>query len=234
MNNKKSVFGVIVLGMLASYLVIAQNPPASTAQKPSMNFFITSVGAGNGGDLGGLAGADAHCQKLATAVGAGNKTWHAYLSTQASGNQPAVNARDRIGQGPWYNAKGVPIAKDLAELHGDTLDLARYGNHLTKQNALTEAGAVNNGAGDTPNTHDILTGSQMDGRAYTDSADHTCHNWTSSSDAPGNSAQIGHSDRQAIPTTSTSWNSAHATRGCSQQGIASTGGAAAFYCFAIN
>jgi hypothetical protein len=143
-----------------------------------MSFFVTSVGIGKGGDLGGLAGADAHCQRLAAAVGAGGKTWRAYLSTQARPGEPAVNARDRIGRGPWHNSKKLPIAADLAELNGDTIELARLGSNLFKQSALNEKGELINGAGDTPNMHDMLTGSQTDGRAYTDSADHTGNNWT--------------------------------------------------------
>jgi hypothetical protein len=199
-----------------------------------MSFFVTSVGIGKGGDLGGLEGADAHCQRLAVAVGGGNKTvgdkiWHAYLSTQARPGQPAINARDRIGQGPWHNSRKLPIAKDLAELNGDTIELARLGSNLFKQSALNEKGEIINGAGDTPNTHDMLTGSQTDGRAYTDSADHTCNNWTSSS---AGAAQVGHSDR--IGAGNTSWNSAHPTRGCSQEALVSTGGVGLFYCFAIN
>ena len=185
--------------------------------------------SGKGGDLGGLEGADAHCQRLAAAVGAGEKIWHAYLSTQARPGQPAINARDRIGQGPWHNSKKLPIAADLAELNGDTIELARLGSNLFKQSALNEKGEIINGAGDTPNQHDMLTGSQTDGRAYTDSADHTCNNWTSSG---AGSAQVGHSDR--IGAGNTSWNSAHPTRGCSQADLVSTGGAGLFYCFAIN
>ncbi len=209
-------------------------PALARAQAPGpqpfpMSFFVTSVGLGKGGDLGGLAGAYAHCQRLATAVGAGTKTWHAYLSTQARPGVPAVNARDRIGQGPWHNSKKLPIAADLAELNGDTIELARLGSNLFKQSALDEKGAVINGAGDTPNRHDMLTGSQTDGRAYTDSADHTCNNWTSSG---AGSAQVGHSDRTGGGNTS--WNSAHPTRGCSQEALVSTGGEGLFYCFAAN
>jgi hypothetical protein len=194
-----------------------------------MSFFVTSVGIGNGGDLGGLTGADAHCQRLAAAVGSGGKTWRAYLSTQARPGQPAVNARDRIGQGPWHNSKRLPIAENLAELNGDTIELARRGSNLFKQSALNEKGDVINGVGDTPTTHDMLTGSQPDGRGYTDDADHTCNNWTSSGSG---SAQVGHSDR--VGGGNTSWNSSHATRGCSQESLVSTGGAGLFYCFAIN
>ena len=199
------------------------------AQQSAMTFFVTSAGAGKGADLGGLAGADAHCQQLATAVGAGNKTWHAYLSTQARPGQPAINARDRIGTGPWYNSKGQPISDTQSELHGDTLIEAQRGSNLFKQSALTEKGQVVNGFGDMPNTHDMLTGSQADGRAYTDNTDHTCNNWTSSTTG---TAQLGHSDRSGGGNTS--WNSAHASRGCSQADLVATGGAGLFYCFAIN
>jgi len=215
--------------LLSSSLALAQAPGP---QPFPMSFFVTSVGIGKGGDLGGLAGADAHCQRLAAAVGGGNKIWHAYLSTQARPGQPAINARDRIGQGPWHNSKKLPIAADLAELNGDTIELARLGSNLFKQSALNEKGELINGAGDTPNMHDMLTGSQTDGRAYTDGADHTdhtCNNWTSSD---AGSAQVGHSDR--IGAGNTSWNSAHPTRGCSQEALVSTGGVGLFYCFAIN
>jgi hypothetical protein len=212
--------------LLCSSMAHAQAPGP---QPFPMSFFITSVSIGNGGDLGGLAGADAHCQRLAAAVGAGGKTWRAYLSTQARPGQGAINARDRIGQGPWHNSKRLPIAADLAELNGDTIELARLGSNLFKQSALNEKGELINGVGDTPNMHDMLTGSQTDGRAYTDGADHTCNNWTSSG---AGSAQVGHSDR--IGAGNTSWNSAHPTRGCSQEALVSTGGVGLFYCFAIN
>jgi hypothetical protein len=207
-------------------VLFGQQPKAPPAP---MTFFVTSVGLGEGANLGGLAGADKHCQQLAAAAGAGNRTWRAYLSTSAVGGQPAVNARDRIGQGPWYNAKGARIAQGLADLHGDTAEQARFGNTLTRVTALTEKGEPVKGAGDSPNQHDILTGSQTDGRAYTDGADHTCKNWTSNSDG---SAQVGHHDRTGGPGTS--WNSVHATRGCSQQNLIGTGGAGLFYCFAVN
>jgi len=203
--------------------------PAQQKQPPApMTFFVTSVGAGNGGNLGGLAGADAHCQKLAAAAGAGNQTWRAYLSTSAADGKPAVNARDRIGRGPWHNAKGAMVARDLGNLHGDTLDEARTGNLITKNNALTEKGDRVNGVGDTPNTHDILTGTQPDGRAYTDAADHTCKNWTSNGEG---TAQLGHSDRNG---GGISWNSTHPSRGCSQENLVATGGAGLFFCFAGN
>jgi hypothetical protein len=190
-----------------------------------MSFFVTSAGKGDGANLGGLAGADAHCQTLAAAAGRGSATWHAYLSTQGAGG---VNARDRIGSGPWYNARGQRIAQNVAELHGDTLEQARIGSALGKQFALTEKSAVVAGVGDTPNQHDILTGSQPDGRAYTDAADHTCSAWTGNG---AGSAQVGHSDRQGGGNSS--WNSAHASRGCSQDNLVSTGGAGLFYCFAV-
>jgi hypothetical protein len=215
----------------------AQSQGASTAQtlapaagqgrgnQPAqpMTFFVTSVGLGKGANLGGLAGADAHCQALATAVGATGRQWRAYLSTQGPN---AVNARDRIGKGPWHNVKGASVARDLEHLHGDTIDLARMGNTLTRVTALSEKGEPIKGAGDTPNQHDILTGSQLDGRAFTDSADHTCNNWTS--DGTG-SAQVGHHDRAGGPGVS--WNSVHASKGCSQENLVGTGGAGLLYCF---
>jgi hypothetical protein len=226
MNRTAWIVAACALMLLNSSLARAQAPGP---QPFPMSFFVTSVPIGKGGDLGGLEGADAHCQKLAAAVGGGNKIWHAYLSTQARPGQPAVNARDRIGPGPWHNSKKLPIAADLAELNGDTIELARLGSNLFKQSALNEKGELINGAGDTPNTHDMLTGSQTDGRAYTDSADHTCNSWTSSG---AGSAQVGHSDRTGAGNTS--WNSAHPTRGCSQEALISTGGVGLFYCFATN
>jgi hypothetical protein len=226
MNRTAWIVAACALVLLNSSLARAQAPGP---QPFPMSFFVTSVPIGKGGDLGGLEGADAHCQKLAAAVGGGNKIWHAYLSTQARPGQPAVNARDRIGPGPWHNSKKLPIAADLAELNGDTIELARLGSNLFKQSALNEKGELINGAGDTPNTHDMLTGSQTDGRAYTDSADHTCNNWTSSG---AGSAQVGHSDRTGAGNTS--WNSAHPTRGCSQEALISSGGVGLFYCFATN
>ncbi len=192
-----------------------------------MTFFITSVGLGDGANLGGLAGADAHCQKLADAVGAGDKTWRAYLSTQAADGKPAVNARDRIGAGPWHNQKGTMIARDLAHLHGDTLEAARLGNLITKNNGLTEKGELVNGVGDQPNKHDILTGTQPSGEAYPAGADKTCKNWTSNSDG---TAQVGHHDRNG---GGISWNSVHPSRGCSTANLAASGGAGLFYCFAV-
>jgi hypothetical protein len=203
--------------------------PAS-AQSAGTSFFLTSNGIGNGGNLGGLAGADNHCQTLAQAAGAGGKTWRAYLSTQAADGAPAVNARDRIGKGPWQNSKGVVIAKDVAELHGAN-------NNLTKQTALSEKGDVINGRGDTPNRHDVLTGSQGDGTAFASGEDRTCKNWTSSTQG---SAMVGHFDRLGLrdDDASKSWNSSHPSRGpdggCSQADLKSTGGDGLLYCFASN
>jgi hypothetical protein len=209
MTRIQTVVAVYALSVfVGSSLVLAQQNPVQQAPQHAMTFFVTSAGSGNGANLGGVAGADAICQTRATAVGAGNHTWHSYLSTQAVDGQPAVNARDRIGTGPWYNAKGAQIAKDVADLHLDNLEAARIGNNLGKQTALTEKGTLVNGVGDTPNTHDMLTGSQPDGRAYTDAADHTCQNWTSSTTG---TAQLGHSDRNGGGNTS--WNSTHPSRG---------------------
>jgi len=207
--------------------------PATAASAPrelpkDFSFFLTSQPIGQGGNLGGLAGADAHCQKLATAVGFGRRTWHAYLSTQAADGQAAVNARDRIGAGPWTNARGAVIARDVAHLHGDTIDLAQLGNNLSKATVYTETGETRPGFGDKPNVHDVITGSTPDGRAYADSADHTCRNYTSS--AADASTQLGHFDRAGGGNTS--WNSAHKSRGCSQDNLVSTGGAGLLYCFA--
>jgi hypothetical protein len=194
-----------------------------------MSFFVTSVGSGNGANLGGLAGADKHCQTLAAAVGQGTRTWRAYLSAAAAAGQPAVNARDRIGKGPWMNVKGEVIAKDVATLHSDM-------NNLKKETALTEKGGTINGVTDKPNQHDILTGSQADGTLQAPTApntDATCGNWTSATDAAG-SAQLGHVDRMGGGAAATSWNSAHGSRGCSQANLVATGGNGYFYCFAAN
>ena len=204
--------------------------PSVRAQSANMTFFVTSNGPGKGADLGGLDGADAQCQKLAQAGGATAKTWRAYLSTQAADGKPAVNAKDRIGKGPWQNAKGVVIAKDVADLHGAT-------NNLTKQTALSEKGDVINGRGDTPNRHDILTGSQADGTAFAAGDDKTCKNWTSSTQG---AAMLGHADRQGLrdDEPSKSWNSSHPSRGpdggCSQADLKTTGGDGLLYCFAAN
>jgi hypothetical protein len=215
-----TAFRVLAPVVLVSFgaSVQAQTTPSSGA---NMTFFITSVGPGKGADLGGLEGADRHCQSLASAVGAGSKQWRAYLSTQGPG---AVNARDRIGRGPWQNAKGEVIAKDVDALHGS--------NNLTKQTAVTETGEVVKGRGDTPNTHDILTGSQSNGRAFTGNEDMTCGNWTKSGADGG--TMLGHHDRMGGGEDPTSWSAAHRSRGCSQDGLRSTGGAGLFYCFAAN
>jgi hypothetical protein len=192
-----------------------------------MSFFVTSAGKGDGANYGGLAGADAYCQQLATTAGRGGVMWHAYLSTQGAG---AVNARDRIGNGPWYNAKGQLVAMNNGILHGDTIDQARIGNAMGKQISLDEKGMVGNGVGDMPNQHDILTGSKPDGTAYTDGMDHTCNNYMSNADT--GSVQLGHQDKQG--GNNSSWNSAHASAGCSQPKLVMTGGAGKLYCFAVN
>jgi hypothetical protein len=199
------------------------NSGAGSTTLSPMSFFITSAGSGKGADLGGLAGADQLCQSLAASADAGNRTWRAYLSTSVSGGTPAINARDRIGRGPWRNAKGVVIAQDIENLHGD--------NNITKETALTEKGNQVNGSGDQPNTHDILTGSQPDGRAFNGGNNMTCSNWTSSGEG---TAMLGHHDRRGTnqPPASLSWNSSHASRGCSQEALRGTGGAGLMYCFA--
>jgi hypothetical protein len=228
MQTIRTIAAGFVIAVIGFCVALAQQPPAQPPQP--MSFFITSAGSGNGANLGGIAGADRICQTLAAAAGRGDKTWHAYLSASAANGQPAVNARDRIGSGPWYNAKGARIAQNVGDLHGDTLEQARRGNNLQKPTALTEKGEVVNGVGDTPNRHDMLTGSQLDGTAFTDGADHTCGNWTSS--ATTGVAQLGHSDRTGGGNMS--WNSTHPSRGCSQENLVSTGGAGLFYCFAAN
>ena len=219
----------IALSALAAACLLAALP--AQAQTANTSFFLTSNSIRNGGNLGGLAGADNHCQTLAQAAGFGApKTWRAYLSTQAADGAPAVNARDRIGKGPWQNFKGVVIAKDVADLHS-------AGNSLTKQTALSEKGEVINGAGDTPNRHDVLTGSQSDGTAFAPGEDRTCKNWTSSTQG---SAMVGHSDRIGLrdDDASKSWNASHPSRGpdggCSQADLKSTGGDGLLYCFAAN
>jgi hypothetical protein len=211
---------------LAVAVAVPLAATGATAQQADskMSFFLTSEGPGKGADLGGVSGADAHCAALAASVGAGGKTWHAYLSTGAADGKPAVEARDRIGSGPWYNAKGVEVAKSVADLHSAN-------NNLTKQTVLNEKGEMVNGRGDTPNRHDVLTGSRSDGTAFpTDGNDHTCQNWTSSGTG---AAQIGHFDRTGGGDDGTSWNSAHATRGCSQEDLKGTGGDGLIYCFAV-
>ena len=210
-----------ITGALAVAVFAAVASLGVSAQGNQMTFFITSAGPGNGANLGGLAGADKHCQTLAAAAGAGNRTWRAYLSAAAAAGQPAVNARDRIGKGPWMNAKGVVVAKDVAHLHSDM-------NALSKENSLTEKGATVNGVGDKPNQHDILTGSQADGTLQT--GEPPCGNWTSAETTGG--AMVGHHDRQGGGAAATSWNASHASRGCSQQNLIATGGNGLFYCFA--
>ena len=212
-----------LLGAAASLPLLTQQ---TEAQQNAMSFFITSVGSGDGANLGGLAGADAHCAALASAVGAGGKTWRAYLSAHAANGQPPVNARDRIGFGPWYNARGVMVAENLNQLHSERM-------FLGKENSLNEKGEMVNGRGDTPNQHDILTGSTVDGRTIDDGTDHTCSNWTSNADGSG-TAQVGHHDRQGGGANPNSWNSAHGSRGCSQANLVATGGNGYFYCFATD
>ena len=210
--------------LLAAASMQAQTP-AAPPQQP-MGFFITSIGSGDGAKLGGLAGADKHCQELARSAGAGSRTWHAYLSSTAATGQAPVNARDRIGAGPWYNAKGALIAWNVADLHGD---VHRDRNSVNKEFALNEKGLPVNGRGDTPNQHDILTGSDSFGRALLGSAaTTTCENWTSNG---AGSTMVGHHDRSGGGNSS--WNSAHASRGCGQAELVATGGAGLFYCFAI-
>lgn len=215
-----SVFKILTL--TGSVLVVgALSAPQGRA---SMSFFITSTGTGNGADLGGLAGADRHCHTLAEAAGVTGKEWRAYLSAVAKDGQAVVHARDRIGAGPWYNAKGVLVAQDVDVLHSDA-------NLLGKANSLNEKGEPVNGRGDSPNQHDILTGSMPDGRAAVDTLDTTCSNWTSSTSG-GGSALVGHHDKQGGGARPTSWNSAHGSRGCSQANLVATGGNGLFYCFA--
>jgi hypothetical protein len=221
-----SRLGLVSAAALFASLAVA---PAQ-AQSANTTFFVTSAGPGKGADLGGIEGADKQCATLATAAGATAKTWHAYLSTQAADGKPAVNARDRIGKGPWQNSKGVVIAKDVADLHSAS-------NNLTKQTALSEKGEVINGRGDTPNRHDALTGSQPDGTAFAVGEDRTCKNWTSSTQG---AAMMGHIDRIGLrdDDASKSWNSSHPSRGpdggCSQADLKSTGGDGLLYCFAAN
>jgi hypothetical protein len=210
----------------AAGMALLLGSPVAQAGDESMSFFVTSVGMGNGANLGGVAGADAHCQKLAMAAGSKQKTWHAYLSTQTDGTNMKKRgkaARDRIGKGPWHNAKGEFIAGDLDQLH--------ISPNLRKSIALNEKGKLVNGRGDKPNRHDILTGSKADGTAFFpwEKGDHTCNNWTSSSDT--GKASVGHHDRHGGGNTS--WNAAHHSRGCSQAKLKSSGGAGLFYCFAV-
>jgi len=218
---------VTAFSLLAASTAGAQATPAQPQQpQQPMGFFITSAGKGDGANLGGLAGADEHCQTLARAAGGGSRTWHAYLSTASAAGQPAINARDRIGNGPWYNAKGALIAWNVADLHGD---IQRDRNSINKEFALNEKGLPVNGRGDTPNQHDILTGSDSHGRSLLGAAANTtCNNWTSNS---AGMTIVGHHDRSGGGNSS--WNAAHASRSCSQVDLVATGGAGLFYCFAI-
>ena len=214
------------LGVAVSVALLTLGCAGGQTSQSPMTFFLTSVNPGKGADFGGLAGADRHCQSLAAAAGAGGRTWRAYLSTTTGGGQAAVNARDRIGKGPWQNVKGAVVAKNVAELHGQ--------NSLNKQTALTEKGEIVNGRGDKPNMHDILTGSQPDGTAMAgDASKTTCGNWTLSGE--GN-AIVGHHDRQGLKddAPSVSWNASHPSRGCSLDNLRATGGAGLLYCFAVN
>lgn len=212
--------------MLAGAALLTAGELAAQEQAP-MGFFITSEGPGDGANLGGLAGADAHCQTLAAAVGAGGRTWRAYLGATAAGGQPAVNARDRIGTGPWHNANGALIAANVADLHGDN---ERDRNSINKEFALNEKGERVNGRGDQPNRHDILTGTDSRGMALSgNAAETTCNNWTANGEGR---AMVGHHDRSGGGNSS--WNAAHLSRGCSQDNLVATGGAGLFYCFAIS
>jgi hypothetical protein len=217
---------VVASATLLAGLAAAVTAVVVSAQQNPMTFFVTSVGKGNGADLGGLAGADAHCAALAKAAGSTLTNWKAYLSTTAPGGEAGVNARDRIGKGPWHNAKGVMVAKNLDDLHSE-------GVNINKQTALTEKGAPVKARGDQPNEHDILTGSDPNGMYSTAGGDTTCGNWTKSAEG---SAIVGHHDRAGLKVTRhmTSWNSSHGSRGCSQDLLKASGGAGLFYCFAAN
>jgi hypothetical protein len=212
--------------LVAPFAMLLLSSDANLQERQSsMTFFITSAGSGKGADLGGLVGADRQCQLLAQTVGAGNRTWRAYLSTSPADGKPGINARDRIGRGPWQNSKGVVIARDVNELHGK--------NNLNKETALNEKGEMVNARGDKPNMHDILTGSQPDGGAFPGDQEMTCRNWTSSAEG---AAMVGHHDRQGLrdDESSRSWNSSHPSRGCGQDALRSSGGNGLFYCFAAN
>lgn len=223
-RSNRTAAARLVAVALAVPLALAAAAPV-VAQAENMTFFITSTGPGDGAALGGLDGADAHCQYLAGEAGVGELTWHAYLSATAADGEPAVNARDRIGDGPWHNYAGDLIATDVEQLHSEDAN-------LTKESILTEKGDMVNGRGDDPNMHDILTGSTLEGTAYPAGEDTTCDNWTSS--ASDGSARVGHHDRQGGGEIPTSWNSAHGSRGCSQTDLQGTGGNGYFYCFAID
>ena len=236
MTRIQTIACLVIIASAATGCRQAQEPPPTKESEPVpqsremggaksvMTFFVTSKGLGRGGDLGGLSGADAHCQALAQAEGAGDHTWRAYLSASPREGQPAINARDRIGKGPWYNAEGLIIAANLDELHSDT-------NRINKETAVTERLDPVNGVEDNPNVHDILTGSRPDGTAYADGDDLACRGWTSSGEGR---AQVGHHDRRGQGAGVNSWNSVHASRGCSQSELRVTGGEGRFYCFGIN
>ena len=223
MAKVRVLYSLAIMLVIGSCAPSAEDPPADGPVEPTMTFFLTSAGPGSGAELGGLQSADAYCQSLATAVQRGDRTWHAYMSTTATADAAAVNARDRIGTGPWYNHALVQVASDVANLHSEN-------NNLTKETVLNERGGRTNGRGDEPNRHDILTGSQLDGTAAASDDDTTCNNWTSSGEG---SALVGHFDRQGGGANPTSWNSAHGSSGCGQEDLQSTGGDGLFYCFAI-
>lgn len=209
-----------VIPIVASIVLLGAHAP----QPPAMSFFITSAGSGDGANLGGIEGADRICQTLADAAGSTGLQWRAYLSVGPENGRPAQHAKDRIGQGPWYNAKGVKVAENVADLHSDN-------NKLSKENSLTEKGGVVNGRGDTPNTHDIITGSNLDGTLFpSDSAYNNCNNFRSNG---AGATRVGHHDRQGGGQNPTSWGSAHSSRGCSQDNLRASGGAGQFYCFAM-
>ena len=224
MSRMKFFFVAATMVLLGSCAPAADDASGDAAAEPGMTFFLTSAGPGNGADMGGLSGADQHCEMLAGAAGAGDLTWHAYLSTTATADAAAVNARDRIGSGPWYNHAGDEIASDIDNLHGDS-------NGLTRESVLNEMGGMTNGRGDDPNRHDILTGSQSNGMAFGADDDTTCQNWTGSGEG---SARVGHFDRVGGGDDGTSWNSAHASRGCGQEDLQGTGGDGLYYCFATD
>ena len=222
-NKKSARTWALVAGAVAVATLAACGSMGGA--KTGMGFFVTSAGPGKGADLGGLAGADKQCQTLAATAGAGNRTWRAYLSQQPTANVPGINGRDRIGKGPWMNAKGSVVATDVANLHA--------ANNLTKQTALTETGTGVNGRGDTLNIHDILTGSQPDGAFIAGNVNSTCGNWTQSGEG---SAMVGHHDKTGLDESvpAKSWNSSHMTRGCGADALKATGGAGLFYCFAAD
>ena len=220
---RKRVFHLFTIATVVGSCTPSGEDTGDESMEPTMSFFLTSAGPGNGAALGGVQGADRYCQSLADAVGAGDALWHAYLSVQAPDDAAGVNARDRIGAGPWYNHALVQVASSVANLHSEN-------NNLTKETVLNERGGMTNGRGDDPNRHDILTGSQLDGTVVPGEDDTTCNNWTSSGEG---SAMVGHFDRTGGGANPNSWNSAHATPGCSQENLQSVGGDGLFYCFAL-